>query len=411
MSSNVMSPPSRKISLTNLKGIFRHLLKKPLAALPLLLLLAACGGGSGGSSQAITEQPQPQPPGPITGPAVTSSVDQGGEDGQEQQTIIVQQQPEDEPENDESDEPENDESEENEDQEILTIIEEPSYVPPEKSEPQYSASTATTATSTLDPNRFNNNENYDPKTYEAIGSIGSFSYWMQDAPGDRYRQIIIASKGIRERNFDVSIFSRNSLLSLEGRGPRSVCDPPSSIVPSDCQTVNDFKFPTPTNKNIVARYHRSNGFVGTYYYYGETGNFASDVDLTFRHNYRSGSVYIDGYIGRNITMGSSLNSDADIPRISVGFPMTISVDTSTGTFTHDEPYFGYWINVGAGKMNDNVREHGTGTIIFAFSKDGSDGNAKENLPNHLAGEVRIEKFATVNPENSSHNRLVGRLRC
>ena len=63
---NNQSPPPRN---TSLQKNFRGLLKKPLAALPLLLLLASCGGGSGGSGGPVSGGSGGSDPLPPSGPA------------------------------------------------------------------------------------------------------------------------------------------------------------------------------------------------------------------------------------------------------------------------------------------------------------------------------------------------------
>ena len=65
---NNQSPPPRN---TSLQKNFRGLLKKPLAALPLLLLLASCGGGSGGSGGPVSGGSGGSDPLPPSGPALT----------------------------------------------------------------------------------------------------------------------------------------------------------------------------------------------------------------------------------------------------------------------------------------------------------------------------------------------------
>ena len=150
------------------------------------------------------------------------------------------------------------------------------------------------------------------------------------------------------------------------------------MVASDCQTVNDFKLPKPTNKDIRARYHRKDGFVGTYYYLGELGNFVSDVDLYLRYE-RKGSFYIDGYIGKDIRMGDSLTGgDAQHAITIKQLPITISLDPKTGTATYDGIFSGQRAkppgsNDRSAKVDTSI-QMGTGTIKFALSKDGSEGN-------------------------------------
>ena len=419
------------------------------------VLLAACGGGSGGNLTTSSE-PDPGPPGPgpltATGGGGNESEEEqqqkiiGNQEEEQQQEIVVNIQPE--PEESESEEeennneeqkivvniqqeedqnqdqgqesePENDqESDDNNNEETpqqITIIEEPTYIPPAKEEPRYSASTAaaTQQPPGLDPNRFNHNKAFDENTYEAVGSIGGFSYWMQDSLRGKYPTRFVSSTAVYNRNFDVELFSKNPLLSLEGRGPRSVCNPPSSMVASDCQTVNDFKLPKPTNKDIRARYHRKDGFVGTYYYLGELGNFVSDVDFVLTYNQR-GSFYIDGYIGKDIRMGDSLTGgDAQHAITIKQLPITVSLDPKTGTATlYNGIFSGQRVkppgrNHGA-KLDTSI-QMGTNTIKFALSKDGSEGNTKENLPNYLAGEVLIEGFSRTSVINAyrERNRLMG----
>ena len=337
----------------------------------------------------------------------------------EEQKIVVNIQPDNqEPDNQEPEEESESESDNNDDEETpqqITIIEEPTYIPPTKEEPRYSASTAaaTQQPPGLDPNRFNHNKAFDENTYEAVGSIGDFSYWMQDSLRGKYPTRFVSSTAVYNRNFDVELFSRNPLLSLEGRGPRSVCNPPSSMVASDCQTVNDFKLPKPTNKDIRARYHRKDGFVGTYYYLGELGNFVSDVDFVLTYNQR-GSFYIDGYIGKDIRMGDSLTGgDAQHAITIKQLPITVSLDPKTGTATLYNGIFSGQRVKPPGKNHgakvDTSIQMGTNTIKFALSKDGSEGNTKENLPNYLAGEVLIEGFSRTSVINAyrERNRLMG----
>ena len=398
--------------------------------------LASCGG-SGDSP--ISINPPLNPPN-VNGPVSLSDSNNESEetesDNNEEQKIVVNIQPPEESNNEEESD-NNEESDDNNDEQPkivvniqpdnqepeetpqqITIIEEPTYIPPAEEKPRYSASTAaaTQLPPDLDTNRLGNRQKgFVDDTYEAVGSIGSFSYWMQDSEGERWGgNPVIGAISFYDRNFDVELFSRNPLLSLEGRGPRSVCNPPSSMVASDCQTVNDFKLPKPTNKDIRARYHRKNGFVGTYYYLTELGNFVSDVDFVLTYD-RKGSFYIDGYIGKDIRMGYSLPGVNIENAITIKqLPITVSLDPKTGTATlYNGIFSGQRVrppgsNHGA-KLDTSI-QMGTSTIKFALSKDGSEGNSKENLPNYLAGEVLIEGFSATNllhQETRDRNKLMG----
>ena len=129
------------------------------------VLLASCGGGGGGgpgnNSISTNYEPEPRPPEIGTLTATDSGDGEQTEENEEQQQIIVVNQEEEDNQeeqqqitvNVQSEPEEESEEEENNNEEApqqLTIIEEPepTYIPPAKQEPRYSASTASLGSST-----------------------------------------------------------------------------------------------------------------------------------------------------------------------------------------------------------------------------------------------------------------------
>ena len=120
------------------------------------------GGGPGNNSISTNDEPESGPPG-IGTLTATDSGDGETEENEEQQQIIVVNQEEQqqitvnvqsEPEEESEEEEEEEENNNEETPQQLTIIEEPepTYIPPAKEEPRYSASTASLGSST--GNRF-----------------------------------------------------------------------------------------------------------------------------------------------------------------------------------------------------------------------------------------------------------------
>ena len=327
--------------------------------------------------------------------------DQESEEEQQQQKIVVNIQPPEESNEEESDDNNNEEAPQS-----LTIIEEPepTYIPPAEEEPKYSASISGTDFATR-----TTSNNYVGRNYRGVGDINGFSYWFSDnATGQTFTIAQGATGAVR--NLDVGFLAENSEFDPDGRGLQTVCDPVSSIVSSDCQTINNYLFPKPNSGRLTATYSRSNGFSGIYSYKGRSGNLTGNVTLYFSYGARSDdkSVYITGGIGNNIIM----NGD-NFGIIAI----TVSIDPETGTFNTDHhPYAGgpYFAERRSGnhttnafKVNENVNS-GTGSVVGSFSNDGSAGNARANLPDHIAGEIRMEGFYQgSDATNSQHNKLVG----
>ena len=365
---------------------------------------------------------------------------------EQQQKIVVNVQPPEESNKEESDDDNNNE----EAPQSLTIIEEPepTYIPPAEEEPKYSASISGTDFATR-----TTSNNYVGRNYRGVGDINGFSYWFSDnATGQTFTIAQGATGAVR--NLDVGGLLENSAFDPTGRGPQTVCDPPSSIIASDCKTVNNYLFPEPDlnsksrlatvgrnwiqngitrygnsekgERYIIASYRRTNGFSGIYSYKGRSGNLVGDVNLTFKMSrYHEGfesraktvpledgvSVSIDGTIGNNLIM----NGDNFGTIVISG-----SVDPKTGTFTLGDnpynspmPYFAKRVEFrhrwtgGQYLLHENVNS-GTTSVVGSFSNDGSAGNSKANLPNHIAGEIRMEGFYQgSDATNSQHNKLVG----
>ena len=371
--------------------------------------------------------------------------DQESEEEQQQQKIVVNIQPPEESNEEESDDDNNEEAPQS-----LTIIEEPepTYIPPAEEEPKYSASISGT-----DFTNRTTKSNYTTSNHKGVGDINGFSYWFSDdATGQTFTIAQGATGAVR--NLDVGGLLENSAFDPTDRGPKRVCDPVGSLVSSDCQTINNYLFPEPDlnsksrlatvgrnwinngitryghsekgERYIIATYSRSNGFSGIYSYKGRSGNLVGDVNLTFRmRRYHEGfeskttplqdgvSVSIDGTIGNNLIM----NGDNFGTIVISG-----SIDPKTGTFTFTPgnnpysspmPYFAkrvefrhFWTS-GQYLLHENVNS-GTTSVVGSFSNDGSAGNARANLPNHIAGEIRMEGFYQgSDATNSQHNKLVG----
>ena len=163
---------------------------------------------------------------------------------------------------------------------------------------------------------------------------------------------------------------------------------------------------------INASYNKRNGFVGTYIYKGEVGNFQSDVNLKFnywpnRYNElgnRSSELrkpYISGTIGNDLVMGGDKFH---------GFIIHSELDVENGVF-EVTPQFGYGEGIihsdgsQQGEITPNVSS-GTGTIKGVLSNDGTKGHSADALPNYLAGEVKVTGFSK-NGESGEGNQLVG----
>ena len=404
--------------------------------------LASCGGGSGDNSISTNYEPRPSGTGPLTATGGGDGQGSKSENEQQQQIIIVNQeeeqqqeivvniQPEPEEESEEEEEennneeqkivvniqqeedqneiktqdsgqesePENDqesEKEENNNEETpqqLTIIEEPepTYIPPEKEKPRYSAQTTCTGTCTT-------------------GTLHSYSYWLDvpNTPG-------------------ASIISQNTKFASSGRNGSNYNFPDGSIA-------------------ITARYHKANGFVAKYDYESNTGTFTSDVDLLFNYP-KNGQPTIRGILGHNLTLESTKYGKYNFGNIY----FDATVDTNTGTFSSQNVQFSKLTNsylhvnrsktttsyatgtkvvtvtelpelrgVISGKnmnykpsiLSHNSFEpvsgvvHGTSSVRGSFSNDGTTGNNKAALPGQLVGEVEIKDFKLIGGE--SGNRLVG----
>ena len=378
--------------------------------------------------------------------------DQESEEEQQQQKIVVNIQPPEESNDDLEEEEEETDSDNNNEEapQQLTIIEEPepTYIPPAEEEPKYSASISST-----DFTNRTTKQNYTTSNHRGVGDINGFSYWFSDnATGQTFTIAQGATGAVR--NLDVGGLLENSAFDPTGRGPQTVCDPPSSSISSDCKTVNNYLFPEPDlnssfrwavvgrnyienditkhshsekgERYILATYRRTNGFSGIYSYKGRSGNLVGDVNLTFKMGrYHEGfesraktvpledgvSVGIDGTIGNNLIM----NGDNFGTIVISG-----SVDPKTGTFTLGDnpysspmPYFAKRVEFKHAWTGDQYLLHenvnsGTTSVVGSFSNDGTKGNAKAHLPNHIAGEIRMEGFYQgSDATNSQHNKLVG----
>ena len=165
-------------------------------------------------------------------------------------------------------------------------------------------------------------------------------------------------------------------------------------------------------ERIIANYNKENGFVGAYIYKGEVGSFQSDVNLRFiywpnKDNQRASEdpvLALPRIVG---TIGNDLVMKGDDFR---GFIVNLELDVDSGTFKIVEPQFGY---DGGPTQPDGSRvvfwEHiysGEGTITGALSNDGGRGHSAEDLPNYLAGEVKVTGFAKAG-ESGAGNQLVG----
>ena len=328
--------------------------------------------------------------------------DQESEEEQQQQKIVVNIQPEEE-------ESESEEEQEPEEEQQITFIEEkePIYIPPAEEEPKYSASISST-----DFTNRTTKQNYTTSNHKGVGDINGFSYWFSDdATGQTFTIAQGATGAVR--NLDVGGLLENSAFDPTGRGPQTVCDPVNSLVSSDCQTINNYLFPKPNSGRLIANYSRTNGFSGIYSYKGRSGNLTGDVNIRFIYGARSDdkSVAISGSIGKDLIM----NGD-NFGIIAIAG----SIDPKTGTFTlGDNPYnspmpcFAMYSHAAKPdhryhyRLHENVNS-GTTSVVGSFSNDGAKGNAKAHLPNHIAGEIRMEGFYQgSDATNSQHNKLVG----
>ena len=269
---------------------------------------------------------------------------------------------------------------------------------------------------------------YAAKDYRVERSFASsatypndFSYWLEDNANGSARNLAVG--GILE----------NAAFDPSDRGLKLVCEPGGW----GCQYKNSYVLPVKNEGRISATYHRKNGFSGIYTYEGVSGNITADVSLRFERNsyahipaqyYPAGhpqagqlkhsprpsnySTFITGTIGNNITInGDNFGSIA----------ITSSIDPKTGTFNTDDhpygggPYFGKpRIPLGGGAFSfltdDNVTS-GTGSVkgsLSNLSNDGEEGDSKADLPDYIAGEVRMQGFYHGSDStNAQHNKLVG----
>ena len=165
-------------------------------------------------------------------------------------------------------------------------------------------------------------------------------------------------------------------------------------------------------ERIIANYNKENRFVGAYIYKGEVGSFQSDVNLEFIYWPNRWGERLDddpllalprivGTIGNDLVMGG------DDFR---GFIVNSELDVDSGIFEITLPQFGY---DGGPVQPDGSRvvfwEHiysGEGTIKGVLSNDGGRGHSAEDLPNYLAGEVKVTGFSKAG-ESGAGNQLVG----
>ena len=354
------------------------------------------------------------------------SEEESEENNNEEQKIVVNIQPE--PEESESEEEENN-NEETPQQ--LTIIEEEVFEHRPSEEPRYSAQT----TSVSFPDR-HQDTNYKTETYEVVGNIGDFSYWLEDAPNDG------TSGSWNNRTLSVEFLSRNKKINhLTDRNPLNTAQgnlrknfamPTSGYTayfhslqelwetrlddPNDAADIAEAEYIKNERKSrserIIASYNKENGFVGAYIYKGEVGSFQSDVNLKFIYWPNRWGERLDddpllalprivGTIGNDLVMGG------DDFR---GFIVNLELDVDSGTFEIVEPQFGY---DGGPTQPDGSRVvfwqniySGEGTITGVLSNDGGRGHSAEDLPNYLAGEVKVTGFTKAG-ESGAGNQLVG----
>ena len=266
-----------------------------------------------------------------------------------------------------------------------------------------------------------------------MGNIGGFSYWLEDAPNDG------TSGSWENRTLSVEFLSRNKKIDPfserhpntgEGTNLRSGFAMPTSGYGAYYDTLlkyyesldPDGNFLSRTleehekdlrkarNESITASYNKENGFVGAYIYKGEIGSFQSDVNLEFIYRpyqfYRKPTdlAQVPRIVG---TIGNDLVMKGDDFR---GFIVNLELDVDSGTFEITAPQFGY---DGGPTQLDGSRvvfwQHiysGEGTIKGVLSNDGSRGHTAEDLPNYLAGEVKVTGFSK-NDESGAGNQLVG----
>ena len=497
---------------------FKRLLKKPLAALLLLPALVGCGSGSGGSRQAITEQSQPQPSGPvtipplgpqragesnqsqpqpsgpITIPAVSSSTDQD-DDGEQQKIIVGNLEKSDSlprgmsshDEKVSSEEglrgptsrprppaqgngdfprlPEDESESKEEDQQTITdqdgdgeqqtsTVQQPEEDRLERERQERERQEAAFSSRYED-------SSYETKTYVKVGKVDDFSYWLEDKPNNDLRALSVeflnrnerinpTPKGKLRKNFllphpisssyiknidnlnsDIDGFETNlSNLRQEYNTLESITE--SSRTQQQIARLETLKLLIDNARlkmdsvydeiqelsrrvrksRINASYNKRNGFVGTYIYKGEVGNFQSDVNLKFNHwpnrynelGNRSSELrkpYISGTIGNDLVMGGDEFH---------GFIIHSELDVENGVF-EVTPQFGYGGGIihsdgsQQGQIAPNVSS-GTGTIKGVLSNDGTKGHSADALPNYLAGEVKVTGFSK-NGESGEGNQLVG----
>ena len=347
--------------------------------------------------------------------------DQQQDQGQQQQDQGQQQQQTQGQEN------QNQQQEQNKDQENqeqkITIIEEEviEYVPPADPEPVYAASTASLTTGFT--TRVSKS-NYITGNHRGEGSFASgstysndFSYWLEDnATGTTFTNVNGGSSSAR--NLEVGGILENAAFDPSDRGFKYVCESGSI----GCQYKNSYLFPKPNSGGrISAVYSKTNGFSGIYTYEGRTGNITGDVSLDFKYYSRSNnkSVSISGAIkGKEGPQGNSIIMNGD----NFGMiAITVSIDPKTGTFnTDDHPYgsnpffaeqrqYDHAFKLrGAFKANENINSGTVRSVKGSFSNDGVKGNDKDHLPNHIAGEVRMEGFYQGSDSTGSqYNKLVG----
>ena len=351
------------------------------------VLLAACGGGAGNDSVSTNYEPEPGSVG--TGSLVaTGSGDGEEEDNQQQdqdqqesesQQKESQQQQEQNQQNDppastqtgsngEANNQENQQQDQDQQeseggqQQQLTIIEEEDFphVPPEEEAPRYSAQTISVSF----PDR-HTDANYRTETYEVVGNIGGFSYWLEDAPNTG------TSGSWENRTLDVSLLSRNGSLDPfsvrnpntgEGLTRRQFVGWPQSAYAGLYNTLLEYYENLDSDGNFLSRildeqskswrkaryeritasYNKENGFVGAYIYKGEVGSFQSDVNLRFDYRpYQFAPTPNDqdliqnpriiGTIGNDLVMGGDKFH---------GFIIDTEFNVKDGTF-EVKPQFGY----------------------------------------------------------------------
>ena len=369
--------------------------------------------------------------------------DQESEEEQQQQKIVVNIQPEEEEsESEEEQEPEEEQQqkivvnqdqgqqnqnqdqqqEENQQQQKITIIEEPIYIPPAEEEPRYSAATATLVSTFTGRTGESNyiNKNYRGEGFFTSASNGifhSFDYWLDDnATNTTFTNVNGGSSSAR--NLEVGGILENPAFDPSDRGLKLVCEPGGW----GCQWKNSYLFPKPNSGGrISAVYSKSNGFSGIYTYEGRTGNITGDVNLDFKYYSRSNnkSVSISGAIkGKEGPQGNSIIMNGD----NFGMiAITVSIDPKTGTFNTDDhpygasPFFAEQRQYdhdprfrGAFKVNENINSGTVRSVKGSFSNDGAKGTDEAQLPNHIAGEVRMEGFYQGSDSTGSqYNKLVG----